>query len=739
MTVVSPMLREALRLAELGYRVFPCWPGSKNPMTSHGFKDATTNPAVIEEWWGRTPDANIAIATAGLVVLDIDGADNRWFTGHPELQLDLVGAPTATTPRGGSHFYFREREGEEVRVSAGKIGDHVDIRARGGYVLVAPSVVNGSAYRWCEECSLECPASGLAPAPGWLLDMIAQSSVKRSTGLDVPASSPTGNTVSATVPEGKRHITMVSLAGTMRRRGLTASEIRACLATINTSRCAPPLPDDEIARIAESVGNYLPDERAAAEMAGADPKALTDLGNAERLEQRWAGRLLYCHAVGKWFVWDGRRWKPDDDGTPTRLAGISARELLASSAGEASGEGNARLKFALRSESRSHLDATLALGQSRPRLVVQVDALDADPMLFNTLGGTIDLRDGTIRAHDPADRITRLAPVEYSPVALCPRFDAFLEETFGGDVELTGFVQRFFGMCLTADIREQYLPIFFGSGANGKSVLIDTILHVMGDYADVAPPSLLEDRGTDEHPTEIADLKGKRLVVSSETEEGTRLKLQLIKRLTGDRTLKGRFMRQDYFSFDRTHKTILVTNNLPRISENSEAVWRRILLVPFRFTVPAERRDAKLGEALRAEAAGILAWMVRGCRLWQDLGLGSPPSVLGATNTYRSGEDEVGRFLEERCVREDIAMGAEFSTFTPWKDLYGEYVKWAEDAGVKAIDGTRFGNALDRRGLTTATQRVNGRVSKGRPGIELLSVRAERLPRGDKPDGDLAI
>jgi putative DNA primase/helicase len=452
-----------------------------------------------------------------------------------------------------------------------------------------------------------------------------------------------------------------------------------------------------------------------------DGQALTDLGNAERFAQRWRDALLYCHSTGRWLVWDGRRWKPDDDGTPVRCAGISAREFAASLG---PGADRYQMSFAKQSESRGRIEATLALAQSSIDLVVRADHLDAEPMLLNTPNGTVDLRSGELRPHRPSDRLTRLAGAGFDPSAVCPRFEAFLNEVFGGDAELIGFVQRLFGLCLTADVREQFLPIFHGNGANGKSVLVDTVMSVMGDYADVAPPGLLEDRGRDEHPTEIADLMGKRLVVSSETEDGTKLKLQLVKRLTGDSVLKGRFMRQDYFSFPRTHKTILVTNNRPQIGEDTEAVWRRIVLVPFLVTIPPEKRDATLGETLRGEAPGILAWMVRGCHEWIRNGLNTPGSIMAATNGYRSDEDCVGRFLADRCVVGLPADDGDPEYFTPWRVLYAEYQQWSEEAGVRPFDAARFGLALDRRGLKTATRRVDGVPSKGRPGIRLRSALA---------------
>jgi len=726
MTVLrNEILQEALRLAELGYRVFPCVPGEKRPLTPHGCLEATTDPQRIEAWWREHPDANLAVATDGLVVLDVDGADNGFFKEAPERQLDLVGAPMSLTPRGGSHHFFREPNGASVRNSAGKVGPKVDIRARGGYVLVPPSAVDGKRYRWADGCELDAGPASLPLAPAWLMAALQQP---EGSGAGRYAKQPTAEPVPERIREGGRHDRLVSIAGTMRRRGLDAQEILSALIMINARRCEPPLDEAEVAAIASSVAEYRPESVSG---------ALTDLGNAERLEQRWSESLLFCHSTGRWLVWDGRRWKPDDDGAPARYAGVCAREMLQYCKDDAHKE--ARAKFARQSESRSKIDSALALAQSRPGLVVQVAQLDADPVQINVLNGTLDLRTGELRRHDPKDRITRIAPVSYDPTALCPRFDAFIEEIFAGDRELIECVQRLLGMCLTADIGEQVLPIFYGSGANGKSVLIETVMFVMGDYADIAPPALLEDRGKDEHPTEIADLLGKRLIIGSETEEGSRLKLQLVKRLTGDRVLKGRFMRQDYFSFQRTHKTVLVTNNLPRVTEDSEAVWRRVFLVPFNVTIPPEKRDPKLAETLRSETPGILAWLVRGCREWQARGLGLPAAVLGATSSYRADEDLVGKFLIEKCALEELVQGRAAETFTAWKPLFAEYTKWCGENQTRPLDPGRLGHALDRRGLRSETRRVNGKPAKGRAGVALLSALAEQLPHSEQRAEDLPI
>jgi putative DNA primase/helicase len=269
-----------------------------------------------------------------------------------------------------------------------------------------------------------------------------------------------------------------------------------------------------------------------------------------------------------------------------------------------------------------------------------------------------------------------------------------MRKIMDGHAEMIACLQRMAGYFLTGDISVQILPIFFGPGGNGKNVFLDTLMGIMGPHAAEAPDGLVTTRITDEHPTEIADLHGRRLVVASETEEGRKMRIGLVKKLTGNRYLKGRFMRQDYFQFERTHKTVLVTNNKPIVTETSNAVWRRLRLIPFTVTIPEEKQDKRLTEKLMDEWPGILAWAVRGCLDWQahqcDLAL--PAAVKDATTQYRSDSDAVGDFLQERCVVADDLKVSRSS-------LYQAFVEWAKGSGEEMLSGKAFASRMRSRGF----------------------------------------
>lgn len=257
---MNDLLRAALHYAELGYAVFPCVRGRKEPLTKNGFLDATSDAEQIEAWWQRYPNANVALVTDGLVVVDVDGPDNPWLVDQPDCLTDLTTGCVSITPRGGRHYVFRQPAGTAFRCQVGQLAPRVDVRAQGGYVLVPPSIVAGKQYRWVEGLELDASRDFLSEPPGWLLAQL----------VDVATSSPTAPraasaaVVSNQIPSGQRNATLARLAGTMRRVGMSRAEIVAALERANLDRCVPPLSPAEVDRIATSVARYEPDQIAVA-------------------------------------------------------------------------------------------------------------------------------------------------------------------------------------------------------------------------------------------------------------------------------------------------------------------------------------------------------------------------------------------------------------------------------------------------------------------------------------------
>jgi putative DNA primase/helicase len=598
-----------------------------------------------------------------------------------------------------------------IRVAPG-----LDVKATGGYVVAPPSLgPNGQPYEWI----VSPEEAELAESPGWLMDLLAR---ERSKGPALP--------VGERIPSGKRNDALTSLGGTMRRRGMGEAEILAALQVANEQRCQPPLEAEEVEKIAASVARYAPADnvvRISVNGHGSAPPAqgynLTDLGNAERFVRDHGEDVRYCYPWRKWLVWTGTRWERDDTGKVYKLAKETVRAIYReASDAEDEDRRKALAKHATQSEAEPKIRAMLELAKSEAP--ISPDTLDADPWLFNTTNGTIDLRTGALREHRREDLITKLAPVEYAPTATAPTWEAFLERVLPGE-DLRTFVQRAAGYSATGDTSEQCMFINHGTGANGKSTFQETISAALGDYAMRTPTEMLLAKRSDGVPNDVARLKGSRFVSASETEEGRRLAESRIKDLTGQDTITARFMRAEWFDFEPVHKLWLSTNHKPEIRGTDAAIWRRIRLVPWTVSIPPAEQDRKHPEKLRAELPGVLAWIVQGCLEWRHKGLQAPEEVRRATVEYRAEMDVVGAFLAECCV-----LGSDQDVSAA--DLYKAYGEWCKDTGEAQVKQRRFGGQLTERGVF---ERYRGGKSGGHRwrGLDLLTLWKSRICR----DSDL--
>lgn len=443
--------------------------------------------------------------------------------------------------------------------------------------------------------------------------------------------------------------------------------------------------------------------------------ARTDLGNAERLVARHGKDLRFARTHG-WISWDGQRWGRDETGEVMRRAKDAVRFIYSEVTSlEGKAERAELAKHALDSESSASLHAMVRLAESEKGVAITADKLDLDPWLLNVANGTLDLRTGTLRAHDREDLITKLAPVAYDPAATCPRFMQFLEEV-QPDAERRAYLQRLAGYAASGVIREHVLPINYGAGRNGKGVFTNILLHVFGDYAITVPTELLMAKQHDDHPTGRADLHGCRLAVAAETEQNRALATSLVKQLTGGDAIAARRMHKDFFRFMPTHKLLLSTNHRPVVKETKDAIWDRVHLVPWEVRFPPDKQDLALGEKLQAEASGILRWIVEGCLEWQRLGLAPPPAVMAATAKYRADMDTLGDFVAECCVMETSARVSR-------PTLRKAYETWAEEIGQRyKLEPKAFADALRERGCVELTSmREAGRATpvKGWRGIRL--------------------
>jgi P4 family phage/plasmid primase-like protien len=431
--------------------------------------------------------------------------------------------------------------------------------------------------------------------------------------------------------------------------------------------------------------------------------ALTDYGNAERLVARHGANLRHCHTWGKWLVWTGHRWEIDDTAEVERWAKDTIRSIYSEAGSTIDDAARKQVAdHAKNSESRSRLDAMIALAASEPNIPILADVLDADPWLLACENGTIDLRTGQLKPSDPTDYITRLAPVTYDPTAECPTFVAFLDRIFKSDVDLITFIQKAIGYCLTGNTSERCLFILYGCGRNGKSTLQQIMLALFGDYGLRTPTSTLLQKNHDAVPNDVARLQGVRFVAASETDQGRRMAESLVKDLTGQDKISARYMRAEWFDFIPVCKIWLGTNHRPEITGTDKAIWDRVRLVPFDVRIPdvtdesvlpEMRADPDLLDKLKAELPGILAWAVRGCLLWQSERLGWPSAVRKATDKYQADMDVLAGFVDEMCTVNKRAI-------VPVGALYTAYTKWTDSENLKPIEKRRFGDWLIERGFT---------------------------------------
>jgi putative DNA primase/helicase len=329
------------------------------------------------------------------------------------------------------------------------------------------------------------------------------------------------------------------------------------------------------------------------------------------------------------------------------------------------------------------------LAQCDQRTAAVVAQWDADPWLLNTPGGAIDLRTGKCRPARPEDYTTKLTAVAPA-LSGCPLFLKFLDEITAGDEELRAFLQTVLGYALTGSTSAHGLFFGWGTGANGKSTLLSTVAHIFGDYHRVAPIETFTVSNNERHPTELAGLVGARLVTATETEEGRNWAEARIKQLTGGDPISARFMRQDFFDFTPQFKLFISGNHKPGLRTVDEAIRRRFHLIPFGVTIPKDRRDPDLADKLKAEAPGILQWMVDGCLKWQRDGLNPPAAVAAATQAYLESQDLFPQWLGECCE-----IGKQFEEQSG--ELYQSWKKWCDANGEKPGSGKKFSEKLEIR------------------------------------------
>ena len=460
---------------------------------------------------------------------------------------------------------------------------------------------------------------------------------------------------------------------------------------------------------------------------------LTDAGNAERLVARHGGSLRYSPSMG-WLIWNGKRWERDASGEVHRRALETVRSIYAEASKIATdylayhtGEDDASKKaddkaspirkHAVASESHSRLNAMVDRAVTLPGVYVPTEDLDKDPWLLNCQNGTIDLRTGELRPHDPNDLITKISPVSYHTDAPAPLWAKCLGR-WQPDEEVRSFLARAAGYTLTGNVGEETVFFLYGDGSNGKSKFTSSLEFIMGDYSARIRSDVLMQTKRETTPGTTPDLErlpGTRLLIVSEIEEGARIREGFLKDMTGGESV---FVNPKYkqgFQFKPQFKPWLYGNHKPVFRGSDKGIRRRLPLIPFTATIPEGEKDTDLENKLRAEGEGILAWAVRGCLEWQKTRLSPPTGVVTATDNYHQAQDLFGQWITTCCALVPTA-------WTPTAELRRSYESWCEEEGFRAsLDGNAFTERLLQAGCEDARANRDGKRVRGWKGVGILS------------------
>ena len=757
MDTPSPLTAAALKLAADGWPVFPC-KANKKPLTENGFKNASTNRETIETAFENPRAKLIGVPTgaaSGFDVVDLDprhGSD-PWRVEHigqlPDTRVHRTPGKDKdgiAPDMPGEHWLFRHFTGV-VNDQNGNIADGVDVRGEGGYIIAA-----GPGYSVIND-------NEIAPWPIWLLEKALK--LKQESKAARPAIEPRQkteqlekryrayvDTLLANVRhagEGQKHGTLLAnaraLGGILAAAGISEADALAWLidalpASVRDWNAAKKTASDGL-KHGQAAPFDLEDRPGYGNKSSEPPPAgqakartsqkpssaspldgfdLTEDGIALAFTAEHQDLLRFDHTRGAWFQWTGKAWRQDE----TKLAFSWSRRICRRLAKQADAEGKVLAIMAKAATAAS----VERFAQSDPALAVTSAIWDRDPFLLGTPGGTVDLRTGELREPASDDHITKLTAVAPAVMPECPMWLAFLEQATNGDNGLIRFLRQWCGYCLTGDTREHALLFGYGSGGNGKGVFLNTVSRIMGEYARNAAMDTFTASSTDKHPTDLAMLRGARLVTASETEEGRAWAEARIKALTGGDTITARFMRQDFFEYVPHFKLTIIGNHKPVLKNVDDAAKRRFNVVPFVHR-PA-RPDLQLEHKLKAEWPAILRWMIEGCLDWQMHGLVRPEVVKNTTAEYFSEQDTVNQWVTEFCT-----LGATQSDTL--ETLFKSWTAYAMANGEKPGTSKWFSQTLSRLGCTAVKDTP---MNHGKRGFKGIAVTPVVKPSHNEPSAD---
>jgi putative DNA primase/helicase len=451
----------------------------------------------------------------------------------------------------------------------------------------------------------------------------------------------------------------------------------------------------------------------------------TDAGNAELFAKMYNNNVIYNHDQETWYLWNGQYWVTDNTQHIKQLGKKVAR-MVKKIAGKIDDPDKSEklFKHGVKLESRHKLNNMLNLARSEPLIAKNESDLNQQDYLLQFNNGVYDLNKDAFREGRPSDYISQTVGYNYDETATCPRFEQFLEEIFNGNQKLIDYMHKYIGYTISGDISDQSFLLLHGSGSNGKSVFLETLRILLGDYASNTSFDSFETQYSGASTNDIARLNDSRLVTCSELSgQEKKFNTERIKAVTGKEVLTARFLYQEYFEFMPKFKVYLAVNNLPEVSDDSYGFWRRVRMIPFRQRFEGDNRDKNLLDKLRKEIQGIANFAIEGFRKYQQHGLKPPQSVSAATEDYHDEESLIDIWLKENTVKmqEDKAK-------TSFDNIYRDYNSWIVE-NFKDTDPatkTKLGRHLGK--LPYIKKDKNGGVMFYR-GIKLKGMMPKEEPK----------
>jgi P4 family phage/plasmid primase-like protien len=703
-------LENALWALQRGFRVFPCQFAEKKPNTflvPNGVLDSTTDEKIVRQWWKTSPNGNPGIH--GGVIVDVD--EGLGSFSEVEAWREKMGLPPTLAVRTGrrSSYGVQYHYSGETNSSPYE-ADGVSGEVRSGNLYgMAPGSIHpetGKAY----EVIADLP---IAPFPiSCLLERLREKTIKRLN--KAPSKLKGGEKIKRSF----RQYWLVSQCGRLRNTGLHGEALFRTLCTLKDEYCEHPeeKTDAMLRQICESgeknYGVNVPDQEPERKLGN------EGTSNGLRFAEQHGDKARYWPERKKWIVWSGQHWKDDKLRDVREMAKQTARSIYAEAANISDDkQRDARVRWANQTLQMNGIRDMLESASSLQQMKVATEQIDSNHYLLNFLNGTVDLRTGELREHRQEDYITKLAQCGYSPETISPLWLYYVKQTFGGE-EMADWIQKVVGYSLTGITSEKAYFMLIGPTDVGKSTFLGILRTIFSEYSvRIRVESLMQTKGNSNNTdADLADLRGARLAITSETNEGQWFSEAKLKQITqGMGTIKAVRKYEAPIEFPETHHLFMDCNHKPGITGTDDATWNRLVPIPCEHRLKPEEIDRSLRDKLLREAEGIAAWAVTGAVRWTKEGLAPLPEIVKKfRDEWRNDADTVGAFIEECCktgANEKEEAGL----------LYLAFESWATDHGQFVFSGTAFGNRLTERGFTKRRGHVPERL-----GIALLSEWANK-------------